>query len=131
MCGCPEGPGLSQVGLWGPARQARGLQQPSHLLLCLSPFGGQSGRASSEGILHGHPRRVPCLLPCRSQISTESFLHLRYQGTDCALMVSAHQHPATARSPRAGDFGAAFVERCVSSASWEPGAWPAGPAALP
>uniref|UniRef100_A0A8C9AQS8 5-oxoprolinase, ATP-hydrolysing n=1 Tax=Prolemur simus TaxID=1328070 RepID=A0A8C9AQS8_PROSS len=47
----------------------------------------------------------------RSQISTESFLHLRYQGTDCALMVSAHQHPATARSPRAGDFGAAFVER--------------------
>nr|KAF6395886.1 5-oxoprolinase, ATP-hydrolyzing [Molossus molossus] len=47
----------------------------------------------------------------RSQVSTESFLHLRYQGTDCALMVSAHQHPATARSPRAGDFGAAFVER--------------------
>lgn len=47
----------------------------------------------------------------RSQISTESFLHLRYQGTDCALMVSAHQHPATACSPRAGDFGAAFVER--------------------
>uniref|UniRef100_A0A8P0TI97 5-oxoprolinase, ATP-hydrolysing n=1 Tax=Canis lupus familiaris TaxID=9615 RepID=A0A8P0TI97_CANLF len=47
----------------------------------------------------------------RSQISTESFLHLRYQGTDCALMVSAHQHPATAHSPRAGDFGAAFVER--------------------
>lgn len=26
-------------------------------------------------------------------------------------MVSAHQHPATAHSPRAGDFGAAFVER--------------------
>lgn len=47
----------------------------------------------------------------RSQVSTESFLHLRYQGTDCALMVSAHQHLATARSPRAGDFGAAFVER--------------------
>uniref|UniRef100_F6XQF8 5-oxoprolinase, ATP-hydrolysing n=1 Tax=Macaca mulatta TaxID=9544 RepID=F6XQF8_MACMU len=49
----------------------------------------------------------------RSQISTESFLHLRYRGTDCALMVSAHQHPATARSPRAGDFGAAFVERTI------------------
>ncbi|XP_073650386.1 5-oxoprolinase isoform X4 [Tursiops truncatus] len=47
----------------------------------------------------------------RAQISTESFLHLRYQGTDCALMVSAHQHPATAHSPRAGDFGAGFVER--------------------
>uniref|UniRef100_A0A2K6QGI7 5-oxoprolinase, ATP-hydrolysing n=1 Tax=Rhinopithecus roxellana TaxID=61622 RepID=A0A2K6QGI7_RHIRO len=49
--------------------------------------------------------------PRWSQISTESFLHLRYQGTDCALMVSAHQHPATACSPRAGDFGAAFVGR--------------------
>ncbi|XP_064124272.1 5-oxoprolinase isoform X5 [Loxodonta africana] len=47
----------------------------------------------------------------RSQISTENFLHLRYQGTDCALMVSAHQHPATVRSPCSGDFGAAFVER--------------------
>ncbi|XP_057387820.1 5-oxoprolinase isoform X5 [Balaenoptera acutorostrata] len=47
----------------------------------------------------------------RAQISTESFLHLRYQGTDCALMVSAHQHPATACSPIAGDFGAGFVER--------------------
>ncbi|KAM6171639.1 5-oxoprolinase isoform 2-T2 [Erethizon dorsatum] len=47
----------------------------------------------------------------RSQITTESFLHLRYQGTDCALMVSARQHPATAHSPQAGDFGAAFVER--------------------
>ncbi|XP_054983894.1 5-oxoprolinase isoform X2 [Sorex araneus] len=47
----------------------------------------------------------------RSQISTESFLHMRYQGTDCALMVSAHQHPATACSLRAGDFLAAFVER--------------------
>uniref|UniRef100_A0A7N5JHP5 5-oxoprolinase, ATP-hydrolysing n=1 Tax=Ailuropoda melanoleuca TaxID=9646 RepID=A0A7N5JHP5_AILME len=49
----------------------------------------------------------------RSHISTESFLHLRYQGTDCALMVSAHLHPATARSPRAGDFGAAFVESTI------------------
>lgn len=59
----------------------------------------------------------------RSQISTESFLHLRYQGTDCALMVSAQQHPATARSPRAGDFGAAFMERYVSPSSWEPSRW--------
>jgi hypothetical protein len=57
---------------------------------------------------------VPPPACCRSQISTESFLHLRYQGTDCALMVSAHQHPATAHSPRAGDFGAAFVERYMS-----------------
>lgn len=63
---------------------------------------------------------MPLLPHCRrSQISTESFLHLRYQGTDCALMVSAHRHPATARSPRAGDFGAAFVERYANSVSWE------------
>lgn len=74
------------------------------------------------------PRLPPC---CRSQISTESFLHLRYQGTDCALMVSAHQHPATAHSPRAGDFGAAFVERYVNSASWEPWWAPANLATLP
>lgn len=67
----------------------------------------------------------PACPHCRSQISTESFLHLRYQGTDCALMVSAHQHPATARSPRAGDFGAAFVERYASSHPARPGGWPA------
>lgn len=48
---------------------------------------------------------------CRSQISTECFLHLRYQGTDCALMVSARHHPATECSPRSGNFGVAFVER--------------------
>ncbi|XP_027713466.1 5-oxoprolinase isoform X2 [Vombatus ursinus] len=47
----------------------------------------------------------------RSQIHTERFLHLRYQGTDCAIMVSARQHPSTSHSPREGDFEAAFTER--------------------
>ncbi|XP_003760578.2 5-oxoprolinase isoform X1 [Sarcophilus harrisii] len=47
----------------------------------------------------------------RSQIYTERFLHLRYQGTDCAIMVSARRHPPTSHSPREGDFGAAFTER--------------------
>lgn len=36
-------------------------------------------------------------------------------------MVSAQQHPATARSPRAGDFGAAFVERLATARPW--GRW--------
>ncbi|XP_072458758.1 5-oxoprolinase isoform X2 [Notamacropus eugenii] len=47
----------------------------------------------------------------RSQICTERFLHLRYQGTDCAIMVSARRHLPTSHSPREGDFGAAFTER--------------------
>ncbi|KAM9573689.1 5-oxoprolinase isoform 1-T2 [Guaruba guarouba] len=45
------------------------------------------------------------------QIHTESFLHLRYEGTDCALMCSAKGHPATAGSCRAGDFLSAFTSR--------------------
>nr|XP_008122897.1 PREDICTED: 5-oxoprolinase [Anolis carolinensis] len=47
----------------------------------------------------------------RSQISTEAFLHLRYERTDCALMCSARGHPPTPGSCRRGDFGAAFADR--------------------
>ncbi|XP_053198378.1 5-oxoprolinase [Scomber japonicus] len=45
------------------------------------------------------------------QITTEVFLHLRYKGTDCALMVTAAGHPSNAQSCRAGDFRSAFTER--------------------
>ncbi|XP_038616389.1 5-oxoprolinase isoform X1 [Tachyglossus aculeatus] len=47
----------------------------------------------------------------RVHIHTEAFLHLRYQGTDCALMCSAKGHPPSPSSPRAGDFQAAFTSR--------------------
>ncbi|XP_074000836.1 LOW QUALITY PROTEIN: 5-oxoprolinase [Numenius arquata] len=45
------------------------------------------------------------------QIRTEAFLHLRYEGTDCALMCSAKGYPPTPDSCRAGDFLAAFTSR--------------------
>ncbi|XP_044309191.1 5-oxoprolinase [Varanus komodoensis] len=48
---------------------------------------------------------------CRSQVSTEAFLHLRYARTDCALMCSARGFPATPESCRSGDFAAAFAAR--------------------
>ncbi|KAM9644328.1 5-oxoprolinase [Morphnus guianensis] len=47
------------------------------------------------------------------QIRTEAFLHLRYEGTDCALMCSAKGHPPTPHSCRSGDFHAAFTSRYV------------------
>uniref|UniRef100_A0A8C5EKS9 5-oxoprolinase, ATP-hydrolysing n=1 Tax=Gouania willdenowi TaxID=441366 RepID=A0A8C5EKS9_GOUWI len=46
-----------------------------------------------------------------AQITTEVFLHLRYEGTDCALMVTAAGYPSNARSCRAGDFRSAFTKR--------------------
>ncbi|XP_048862389.1 5-oxoprolinase isoform X2 [Brienomyrus brachyistius] len=46
-----------------------------------------------------------------AQITTEVYLHLRYQGTDCALMVTANSHPGNAQTCRSGDFAAAFAER--------------------
>uniref|UniRef100_A0A3B3RXI6 5-oxoprolinase, ATP-hydrolysing n=1 Tax=Paramormyrops kingsleyae TaxID=1676925 RepID=A0A3B3RXI6_9TELE len=46
-----------------------------------------------------------------AQITTEVYLHLRYQGTDCALMVTANGHPGNAQTCRSGDFAAAFAER--------------------
>uniref|UniRef100_A0A6Q2ZDL2 5-oxoprolinase, ATP-hydrolysing n=1 Tax=Esox lucius TaxID=8010 RepID=A0A6Q2ZDL2_ESOLU len=46
-----------------------------------------------------------------SDITTEVFLHLRYQKTDCALMVTAAGYPGNSQSCRSGDFCSAFTER--------------------
>ncbi|XP_003967906.2 5-oxoprolinase isoform X1 [Takifugu rubripes] len=45
------------------------------------------------------------------QITTEVFLHLRYEGTDCALMVTSTGYPSNSQSCRAGDFRTAFTKR--------------------
>ncbi|XP_059148899.1 5-oxoprolinase-like [Physella acuta] len=44
------------------------------------------------------------------QVETQPFLHLRYEGTDCALMCS-NQFPAREGSSSLGDFQAAFINR--------------------
>ncbi|KAJ8276881.1 hypothetical protein GJAV_G00068950 [Gymnothorax javanicus] len=44
-------------------------------------------------------------------ISAEIFFHMRYEGTDYALMVNATGHPANAQSCRCGDFRSAFTKR--------------------
>lgn len=46
-----------------------------------------------------------------SEISTEVFLHLRYERTDCALMCSAGGYPGNKESCSTGDFRAAFTDR--------------------
>lgn len=51
-----------------------------------------------------------------SQISTEAFLHMRYSGTDCALMCNAPPMQLDAQpceACRHGDFGQAFNERYI------------------
>ncbi|KAF5895808.1 5-oxoprolinase, partial [Clarias magur] len=47
----------------------------------------------------------------RSQISTEPFLHMRYEGTDCALMISGNEAPPRGQSCSSGDFRTAFTAR--------------------
>ncbi|KAK1794456.1 hypothetical protein P4O66_011331 [Electrophorus voltai] len=47
----------------------------------------------------------------RSQISMEVFLHMRYEGTDCALMVSGSSCPAHTHSCQSGDYYTAFTKR--------------------
>lgn len=47
-----------------------------------------------------------------SQIVVEPYLHLRYAGTDCALMVSPSSKES--QTMKHGDFYAAFVDRFVS-----------------
>ncbi|XP_029175794.1 5-oxoprolinase [Nylanderia fulva] len=46
-----------------------------------------------------------------SQIKTESFLHLRYDGTDCALMCTSVNQNLEEISTRHGDFLTPFLER--------------------
>lgn len=46
-----------------------------------------------------------------SQIKTESFLHLRYDGTDCALMCTSVDRNSENETTRHGDFLSPFLER--------------------
>uniref|UniRef100_A0A8C4R9S7 5-oxoprolinase, ATP-hydrolysing n=1 Tax=Eptatretus burgeri TaxID=7764 RepID=A0A8C4R9S7_EPTBU len=55
---------------------------------------------------------------CSSQISTQEFLNMRYERTDCALMVSARHNPRGPDSCCYGDFQQAFVDRCVCVCSF-------------
>ncbi|XP_076856985.1 5-oxoprolinase isoform X2 [Brachyhypopomus gauderio] len=47
----------------------------------------------------------------RSQISMEVYLHMRYEGTDCALMVRGSSCPSHAQSCQSGDYLTAFTKR--------------------
>ncbi|NXJ55821.1 OPLA oxoprolinase, partial [Spizaetus tyrannus] len=119
--------------------QARGHDTARHVLACFGGAGGQHAcaiaralgmsRAQAPCALRYEPATFPRLdgriaaleRECRDalraqgfsgeQIRTEAFLHLRYEGTDCALMCSAKGHPPTPRSCRSGDFHAAFTSR--------------------
>lgn len=46
-----------------------------------------------------------------SQIKTEPFLHLRYEGTDCALMCTPANQSSASTTTRHGDFLITFLER--------------------
>lgn len=46
-----------------------------------------------------------------SHIVTEPFLHLRYQGTDCALMCTPSPKGVGNEGTRHGDFLTTFLER--------------------
>ncbi|XP_060073815.1 5-oxoprolinase-like [Ylistrum balloti] len=45
------------------------------------------------------------------QVETQPFLHMRYDRTDCALMISSEGHPAGPGTCKYGDFRKAFQER--------------------
>lgn len=52
----------------------------------------------------------------RDQITTEPYLHLRYQGTDCALMcTTARDNSEIPNVMKHGDFESVFINRLHSS----------------
>ena len=75
----------------------------------------------NAAVLKGHDKqnrkmgligiRIMPEMICRSQISTENFLHMRYDRTDCALMVSTD----TKQANQIADFRAAFETRWMES----------------
>lgn len=46
-----------------------------------------------------------------NQLQTESFLHLRYDGTDCALMCSASSNSSISSGMVYGDFLSGFLAK--------------------
>ncbi|XP_061463198.1 5-oxoprolinase isoform X2 [Rhineura floridana] len=85
--------------------QARGHDTSRHVLACFGGAGGQHACAIARAL------GMSKVFIHKSQISTEAFLHLRYERTDCALMCSTKGYPATPESCRTGDFRAAFAAR--------------------
>lgn len=55
-----------------------------------------------------------CLQSSRKDISTTPFLHMRYEGTDCALMVTPQDTVVSSSECKHGNFGATFTERFAS-----------------
>lgn len=45
------------------------------------------------------------------QIHTEAYLHLRYEGTDCALMCTVSPVSKAKKTCKHGDFKKTFIER--------------------
>ena len=45
------------------------------------------------------------------QIHTEAYLHMRYEGTDCALMCTASPNSEARATCKHGDFQKTFLER--------------------
>ena len=52
-----------------------------------------------------------CFIVDSEQIETQPFLHMRYDRTDCALMIPSNNYPASESSCKTGDFKPAFQER--------------------
>jgi hypothetical protein len=65
----------------------------------------------TELTVHNFAVQMNVSLLYRSQIETEPYLHLRYEGTDCALMCSGQIYTPTEDSCQFGDFQKSFLDR--------------------
>uniref|UniRef100_A0A8C4NR60 5-oxoprolinase, ATP-hydrolysing n=1 Tax=Dicentrarchus labrax TaxID=13489 RepID=A0A8C4NR60_DICLA len=84
------------------------VQEPCSLQYEQHSFGKLDRRVEQ---LSKRCRDTLCARGFTRSITTEVFLHLRYEGTDCALMVTAAGYPSNAQSCLAGDFRSAFTKR--------------------
>ena len=64
-------------------------------------------------IIYANYSIIDLILCYRSDISTTPFLHLRYEGTDCALMVTTCTLAEVGMGCQHGDFQASFTLRYV------------------
>ncbi|TUD02850.1 5-oxoprolinase [Bagarius yarrelli] len=94
--------------------QAKGHDTSQHALACFGGAGGQHACAIARAL------GMKTVYIHNSQISMEVFLHMRYEGTDCALMINASDATAS-RSvlqfrgfPYMKEFGFTIADRPIT-----------------
>ena len=93
---------ISTVTWFAPARQ-----------ICCSSCSKEVTSSVVLSLLYIHYKVLKCLYLCRAEISTTPYLHMRYEGTDYAMMIAPFETGNSNGESHHGNFRSSFKNRCV------------------